>query len=112
MVWKVKTLPLLVSSGDVMQTAERLTGRLLAEVQFCTIDEVFERGLHQYLDDLQLKLNAIGAAIFNAYFFQQIKTMDEEIFVQQEEQQQQGGIQNEEFKMKNVGTIGQRVLNF
>ena len=78
-----------VPEGRFSNEAERLTGRLLAEVQFCTIDEVFEHGLHQYLDDLQLKLNAIGAAIFTAYFFQSIKTMDEEIFVQQEEQQQQ-----------------------
>ncbi len=74
-----------VAEGRISNEAERLAGRLLAEVQFCTIDEVFERGLHQYLDDLQIKLNNIGAAIFNAYFFHSIGTMEEQVLAQQEE---------------------------
>jgi uncharacterized alpha-E superfamily protein len=78
-----------VPEGRFGNEAERLTGRLLAEVQFCTIDEVFERGLHQYLDDLQVKLNNIGAAIFNAYFFHSIGTMEEQVLAQQEEMQRQ-----------------------
>ena len=42
-----------------------------------------------YLDELQLKLNSIGDALFEAYFFLSFATFDEEVFVQQEEQQQQ-----------------------
>ena len=61
----------------------------MAEFQFSTIDEVFEQGLHGYLDQLQFKLNAIGGELFNAYFFQPFTNLEEEIMVQQEEQQQQ-----------------------
>lgn len=78
-----------VQEGRFVNEAEMLTGRLLAELQFSTIDELFERGLHNYLDGLQLKLNSIGDALFDAYFFHSFATFDEEVFVQQEEQQQQ-----------------------
>jgi uncharacterized alpha-E superfamily protein len=78
-----------VAEGRFCNDAEKLAGRLVAEFQFSTIDEVFEQGLHDYLDQLQFKLNAIGAALFNAYIFQPFTNLEEEIMVQQEEQQQQ-----------------------
>jgi uncharacterized alpha-E superfamily protein len=78
-----------VAEDHFSNDAERLTGRFLAELQFSTIDEIFEIGLHQYLDLAQLKLNNIGAALFNAYIFQPFNNLNEEHMVQQEEQQQQ-----------------------
>ena len=69
--------------------AEKLSGRLLAELEFGTIDEVFTAGLHDYLDLLQIKLGNIGAAMFNTYIFQPFVNMEDEILVQQEFQQQQ-----------------------
>ena len=47
------------------------------------------QGLHLYLDQLQAKLNAIGAALFDAYIFQAFAGGSEEHLIQQEEQQQQ-----------------------
>ena len=79
-----------VPAGRFSNDAEKLAGRLEAELQFSTVDDVFAQGLHQYLDQFQLKLNAIGDALFNAYFFQSIASMDDQMLVQQEEQQQQG----------------------
>ena len=67
--------------------AERLSGRLLAELQFSTIEEVFEEGLHGYLDRLQLEINDLGEALFDAYIFQPFNTPLEE-FAQQQQQQQ------------------------
>lgn len=78
-----------VAEDRFCNDAEKLAGRLVAELQFSTIDEIFEAGLHDYLDLLQLKLNNIGAAMFNTYIFQPFSTLEEEIMVQQEEQQQQ-----------------------
>lgn len=69
--------------------AERLSGRLLAEIQYSTIDEIFEVGLHDYLDQVQVKLNHIGDALFRAYIFQPFVNLEDEIIVQQEYQQQQ-----------------------
>lgn len=49
--------------------AEKLSGRLLAELQFSTVDDIFAPGLHDYLDQIQVKLNAVGHALFEAYIF-------------------------------------------
>jgi len=77
------------AEGYFRNDTDKLTGRLLAELQFSTIDEIFDCGLHQYLDDAQTKLNNIGAALFNAYIFQPFENPGGEHMVQQEEQQQQ-----------------------
>ena len=78
-----------VAEGKFCNEAEKLAGRLVAELQFTTIDEIFAHGLHDYLDLVQLKLNNIGAEMFNAYIFQKFNNLEDEIMVQQEEQQQQ-----------------------
>jgi len=81
-----------VAEGHFCNNAEKLTGRFLAELQFSTIDEIFERGLHQYLDDAQLKLNDIGNELFHAYIYQPFTNVNEQHMVQQEEQQQQAAV--------------------
>ncbi len=78
-----------VAPGRFSNEAEKLAGRLVAALQFCTIEEVFARGMHEYLDDLQGQLNAIGQAMFAAYIFQPVISFEEEMFVQQQQQQQQ-----------------------
>ena len=69
--------------------AEKFSGRLLAELQFGTIEEVFEIGLHDYIDQIQTRLNQIGDELFRAYIFQPFVNLEDEILVQQEFQQQQ-----------------------
>ncbi len=78
-----------VHDGRFSNEAEKLAGRLLAELQFSTADDIFEIGLHEYIDVLQGKLNAIGEALFQAYIFQPFQAQDDNELRQQEEQQQQ-----------------------
>jgi len=77
------------AEGYFRNDTDKLAGRFLAELQFSAIDEIFDCGLHQYLDDAQLKLNNIGAALFNAYIYQPFENPGGGHMVQQEEQQQQ-----------------------
>lgn len=84
-----------VQDGRFSNVAEKLAGRLLAELQFSTADDIFEIGLHSYIDILQGKLNAIGDALFQAYIFQPFQTPDDNELRQQEEQQQQAGPRTE-----------------
>jgi uncharacterized alpha-E superfamily protein len=72
--------------GRFNNQAEKLCGRLLAELQFSAIEDIFDQGLHLYLDLAQTKLNAIGEALFNAYIFQPFNSLEDEI--QQQQQQQ------------------------
>lgn len=50
--------------------AERQIGRLRSELDFVRIEQVVQGGLHEYLDDFQDKLNAVGAAITESFFAQ------------------------------------------
>jgi uncharacterized alpha-E superfamily protein len=78
-----------VPSGRFCNDAEKLAGRLEAELQFSTVDEIFDQGLHLYLDLFQAKLNSVGAALFDAYIFQEFGSEGTDMMIQQEEQQQQ-----------------------
>lgn len=69
--------------------AEKHSGRLLGELQFGTVEEIFDMGLHEYLDQVQVRLNAIGDALFEAYIFLPYLDADPEVERQQQQQQQQ-----------------------
>ncbi|MEM1083789.1 MAG: alpha-E domain-containing protein [Verrucomicrobiota bacterium] len=53
--------------GSFSNQAERASGRLLAELAYGSVDEVFDKGLHEFLDDLQTQFNRIGEAFFSEY---------------------------------------------
>jgi len=78
-----------VATDRFSNEAEKLAGRLLAELQFSTASDIFDGGLHAYVDELQAKLNRIDAALFHAYIFQPFLASGVEQLHQQEEQQQQ-----------------------
>lgn len=48
--------------------AEKTLSKLKAEVIFTEIGDIYEKGLHTYLDEFQLKNNEVGKAIFETYF--------------------------------------------
>jgi uncharacterized alpha-E superfamily protein len=47
--------------------AERLAGMLRSNLDYTTIEAIFQTGLHQFLDQIQLKLIEISAAIGKKY---------------------------------------------
>lgn len=48
--------------------AEQRIGQLASELAYADIHSIATEGLHEYLDDLQKKLNKVGDAIFDTYF--------------------------------------------
>jgi uncharacterized alpha-E superfamily protein len=56
------------STGTARNGAEKKLGRLVADLEYTDIDEVIEQGMHQYLDDLQTKLNLVGIDIGTTFF--------------------------------------------
>ncbi|HEY0454898.1 MAG TPA: alpha-E domain-containing protein [Verrucomicrobiae bacterium] len=73
-----------VPGGRYSNPAEKIAGRLLAELQFSSVDDIFERGLHEYLDLLQQRFNSIGDALFATYIFQPFNNPAEEFQQQQQ----------------------------
>lgn len=54
--------------GSFQNTSEQVLGRLLAELDYTSIDEITTQGLHEYLDAFQTRLNQIDNAIFETFF--------------------------------------------
>ncbi|MBI2425837.1 MAG: alpha-E domain-containing protein [Candidatus Hydrogenedentes bacterium] len=54
--------------GSYCNPAEQALGRLRAQLDFADTREMFEHGLHEYLDDLQLKLNRAGDSVYDTFF--------------------------------------------
>jgi uncharacterized alpha-E superfamily protein len=53
--------------GAFSNEVERESGRVLADLNFGSTEDVFAIGLHDYLDKLQERFNQIGAEIFETY---------------------------------------------
>jgi uncharacterized alpha-E superfamily protein len=49
--------------GAFRYRSEQLMGQLRAELDFTSVDTVIRSGLHEYLDRLQMKMNAIDNSL-------------------------------------------------
>ncbi|MBE0575629.1 MAG: alpha-E domain-containing protein [Desulfuromonadales bacterium] len=54
--------------GTFANKAEQSLGRLLTKFQYASLEEIFEHGLHQYLDSTQTRINAVDSAIQDVFF--------------------------------------------
>jgi uncharacterized alpha-E superfamily protein len=48
--------------------AEQRLGQLRAELDYAHIEDIIKIGLHEFVDALQTKINAVGDAIFDTFF--------------------------------------------
>ncbi len=48
--------------------AERCLGQLCSDLAYANIEDVIKRGLHEYLDDLQNKMNHVSLGIHDTFF--------------------------------------------
>ena len=55
-------------TGSASNVAEKMLGRLKADIEYTDIDEVVDHGLHEYLDRLQTRLNQVDGAIGTTFF--------------------------------------------
>jgi uncharacterized alpha-E superfamily protein len=60
--------------GSFSNRPEQLLGPLRAELAYARAEEIISGGLHEFVDDLQTRLNLIGAAVFDTFFA--IRPMD------------------------------------
>jgi uncharacterized alpha-E superfamily protein len=49
-------------------TAEKQLGMFRSQLNFADIEDIFDSGLHEYLDNAQKKLNLVSNAIFDTFF--------------------------------------------
>ena len=53
--------------GTFRNSPEKLLGQLCSDLSFTSVDEVLKRGLHEYLDDLQDRMNDVGIGIYEEF---------------------------------------------
>lgn len=56
------------ASGSWRLPSDRALGRLRSELDYLTIDEVVQQGLHEFLDRLERHFNEVGEKIFQDFF--------------------------------------------
>jgi uncharacterized alpha-E superfamily protein len=54
--------------GTFRSAPERLLGQICSDLAFATVDDIIRSGIHEYIDQLQIKLNQTGRAIFDRFF--------------------------------------------
>ena len=54
--------------GRFTNRAEKGLGRLLADIDYTTIDEIKSVGLHQFIDDLQTRFNEASEVVYETFF--------------------------------------------
>lgn len=55
--------------GSYANEAERITGKVLENLRYARINEIFAHGLHAYLTELQRSCREIGGHIARTYFY-------------------------------------------
>src|SRR5436190_9739905 len=61
---KISSTPL----GTFQHPPEKLLGQLCSDLAFTSVDEIINSGLHEYLDDLQTRMNHVAAGIYETFF--------------------------------------------
>ena len=54
--------------GRVYTSAEQKLGRLRSELNYARIDDVIQSGLHEFIDQFQIRLNEVGGAVSETFF--------------------------------------------
>ncbi len=54
--------------GTFSNEAEMHLGRVCADLNYVKVREIIKRGLHEFLDDVQVRLNLVGDAVENSFF--------------------------------------------
>lgn len=57
-----------ISSGSWTNAAERSLGRLRSELDYLTIEDIIQNGLHEYLSHLLQEIYGVGNDIFETFF--------------------------------------------
>jgi uncharacterized alpha-E superfamily protein len=56
------------SIGSFSNRPEQLLGQLRAELAYARAEDLIAGGLHEFVDDLQIRLNLLGASVFDTFF--------------------------------------------
>jgi uncharacterized alpha-E superfamily protein len=59
------------ASGTFSNLSEQRMGRLCSNLDYTSIQDIIDRGLHEFIDHFQTQLNLVGKAIRDDFFTSQ-----------------------------------------
>ena len=62
--------------GGFSNRPEQGLGQLRAELAYTGAGEIIDRGLHEFVDDLQVRLNRVGEAVYETFFAMRPANLD------------------------------------
>lgn len=65
------------NTGGFTNSAEKQLGKLKAELEFADIEDIFNSGLHEYIDNFQQRLNEISTHFYDTFFTTQINQIQQ-----------------------------------
>jgi uncharacterized alpha-E superfamily protein len=68
--------------GTFRNNAEKLLGQLCSDLAYAHIDEILNRGLHEYLDDLQDRMNLVGTGVFETFLAKRVPATGKQMATQ------------------------------
>lgn len=70
----------IAGTADLANPAVKALGKLRADLEYTEVNDIFDFGLHEFLDEFQQRNNEVGDAIFSAYFALKpvIESLDEQ----------------------------------
>jgi uncharacterized alpha-E superfamily protein len=54
--------------GTFRHAPEKRLGQLASDLSFATVDEIIAQGVHEFVDQVQTKLNEVGTGVFETFF--------------------------------------------
>ncbi|EFI35826.1 protein of unknown function DUF403 [Desulfonatronospira thiodismutans ASO3-1] len=54
--------------GRFTTSAERYLGQICSSLSYKTIQDIFDQGLHEFTEELQMKMNRLDTAVFDTFF--------------------------------------------
>ncbi len=73
--------------GFYSNRAEKLSGRLMGDIAYASIEDIWDEGLHEFIDRVQCRLIEVNQSIYEEYFQIPVVDIEAEIEVQRSQQQ-------------------------
>lgn len=65
------------NTGGFTNSAEKQLGKLKSELEFADIEDIFNSGLHEYIDNFQQRLNEISTHFYDSFFTTEINQIQQ-----------------------------------
>ncbi len=62
-----ESLKAIAGTFEQAMPSERALGRLRSELEYVTFEEIFQQGMHEFLDNLQGRLNQVGECVYTDF---------------------------------------------